>query len=209
MAQGQLAIGPNQRVIAVGKTRSGKSVLVRTYLAGYRNVVCLDTKGDVKWPEAGRVPVYTHLKDLGQLGAGKAIFRPKLSERSPEHYDAFFRWIFERGNTILWVDEIYSICEGQEIPFYLKALLTQGAALGIGVWICTQRPKFVPNFCFSEAEHFFVFRLNLEEDRAKVASWAGKSVMDNPPGKHGFWYVNPDMDHPVLVPQGLKFSKGA
>lgn len=210
MGRGPIIIAPNQRVVAVGKTGSGKSFLVRHYLAGYRNVICLDTKGDVKWPEAGEVPVFTRLKDLtANLTTGKAIYRPVMGEMNQGFYDAFCRWIFDRGNTIAWIDEVYDVCEAQEIPFYLKALLTRGRSRGIGVWCCTQRPKMVPNFFFSEAEHSFIFRLGLEDDRAKVAGWAGQEVMRVPPGRHGFWYYNTEMENPVLMPQGFNFKKGA
>lgn len=209
---------PNQRVAVAGMTGSGKSIATGFYLAGYQNVIALDVKGDSAgrdgltkfWPALLQInqppTIFTHLKDLVKFGAGRAIYRPEPSEMDFEHFDAFFRWIYERRNTIVWVDEVYAVADGQDIPFHYKAILTRGRSRGIGCWSCTQRPMWVPNFIFSEAEHLFQFRLQLEEDRKKLAGIAGKEVMVNPEGEHGFWYFRAGKTRPVSVPQGLQLN---
>jgi hypothetical protein len=211
-------IAPNHRVAVVGMTGSGKSLATGFYLAGYQNVIALDSKGDSEgkdglkkfWPallQIGQPPaIFTRLKDLVKFGAGRAIYRPEPGEMDFSYYEAFYRWIYDRKNTIVWTDEVYSVCDGQELPFHYKAIFTRGRSRQVGSWNCTQRPKFVPNFLFSEAEHILQFRLQLETDRDKMAGTCGKEVMDNPPGEHGFWYFRSGTQRPILVPEGLQLN---
>lgn len=215
MAQARVIL-PSERVVDVGKTGSGKSYLASRYTLAYENVICLDTKGDSLtreglkklWPHAVaagiKVPIFTRLAELQKFRGGRAVYAPEPQEMRWEYFDAFFWWIYERKNTVCWVDEVYSVTQGQEITPGHQACLTRGRSRGVGMWNCTQRPKNIPNVIFSESEHFFVFRLLLGTDRKKVAEWAGEEVMTPPPGEHGFWYYGIHMDRPVLLPEGLE-----
>jgi MoxR-like ATPase len=190
-----------EHVFIPGRTGSGKTFLARQYLAAFNNVIALDTKATLKWAEIPDVKVFTKLKDLMKFKEGKAIYRPCFEELNKEYYEAFFKWIYFRQNTICWVDEIMSICENASyIPEYMKAIYTRGRERNTSIWGLTQRPKTIPLVCMSEATHFFIFDLNLEADRRRVAEVVGnEKIMVRPPEKYSFWYFNVNMDYPVLA----------
>jgi len=91
----------------------------------------------------------------------------------------------------------------------LQAIYTRGRARGIGVWACTQRPRWVPLYTISESEHVFCFRLHLAEDRQRLAAYAGEQLLTVPQDQHGFWYYNPDLEDPIYVSDGALLTAGA
>lgn len=213
-------IARNERVFVAGKTGSGKSQIAGRYLAAplYPNVIVLDTKGDSvegpqkMWPALARVqkiPVFTKLKQLGDFRAGKCIYRPSRQEKTAFYFAKFFDWILARGNTVVWVDEVYSVVHkgGEGVDAY-EECLTQGRSRGVGVWTCTQRPMHLPNFAISEAEHYFIFRLKMPQDRQKVAGAMEMDERDfaNPTGQHGFRYYRDGWDAPILLPDGVNLG---
>lgn len=215
-------IKPNQHVFIAGRTGSGKTYLVRKYLAGYENVVVLDTKGTTVWPEipgtrweerdngpkpkgylyeAGKeFTLVTRLKDLPMARTPKIMYRPVWEEMTPEFYDKFFKWCYQRRNTIVWVDEAMSVSPNPfKIPDYYKAILTRGRELNVAVWSLTQRPTGIAQVIISEATHIFCFDLNMPQDREKLAEISGAYEFEEPPGKYKFWYFFVESDRAVLA----------
>ena len=74
------------------------------------------------------------------------------------------------------------------IPPYLKGLLTRGRSRNSAVWMATQRPVNVHPLCISQCKHLFIFDMNLDQDRKKVADVTGVADFLNRPGWHNFWY---------------------
>ena len=70
----------------------------------------------------------------------------------------------------------------------LKNVYTRGREFGIGMWASAQRPSLIPLFAISESNHLFIFRLNMEEDRRRLASFAGDRVMNPIRDPHGFYH---------------------
>lgn len=193
-------IKTSEHVLICGQTGSGKTKLAEVYLAGFINVIALDTKGTLKWLEAGEVPVFTTLSELMQFKEGKAIYRPRWEEMTPEYYDKFFEWCYKRGNTTVWVDEVMSICpNASTIPPFYKAILTRGRELNVSVWSLTQRPKTIPMVVMTEASHFFVFRLNAEDDRKRISEVTGLKDLMKIPAQFQFWYFNTLSERPILA----------
>lgn len=196
----------SQHVLVAGMNGSGKTFLAETYLAGYENVIALDTKGMLEWNQAGEIEIYEHLDDLIKFhtGKGKAIYRPTWQEMNNDYYNGYFEWIYKRRNTTAYIDELMSIYENasQPLPFH-KAILTRGRQLNTNVWQLTQRPKTIPLVCLSECYHFFTFDLNLETDRKRIYEVIEqKDILTKPTkvgGKHSFWYYNIEMDKPTLA----------
>lgn len=200
-------IKPNEHVFIAGRTGSGKTWFARKYLAGYENVVCLDTKGTTVWDEvpAEQQTLITRFADIGSVKTPKIIYRPDPEEMNEDFYDAFFKWVYYRRNTIVWIDEVMSISTPYNIPFHYKACLTRGRELGIGVWSLTQRPTGIPILTMSEAKHFIIFDLNMPNDRARISDITGMPEFAVAPsvrhGKYTFWYF--DVDKQKVIPARL------
>lgn len=215
-----MRINNTQHVFTAGRTGSGKTFLARKYLAGFNHVVCLDTKGTTIWPEipgsewdekkkilvneSENISLVTHLADLMKVKTPKIIYRPVFEELKPEYYDEFFRWCYRRRNCTVWVDEVMSICPNpHRIPEYYKGILTRGRELNVSVWSLTQRPSGIPQVVISESTHFFVFDLNLLQDRDKLADLTGAYELEEKPGNIKlkgktipcFWYYNVNREH--------------
>lgn len=193
-------IEPNKHVFVCGMTGTGKSFLCENYLRTYQYVVKLDTKDETgerraegKSPWAGLregkdFTVCHSLDDLEGIETDKIIFVPDYDEQNEETYNRFFRWIFERGNCILWIDELMSIGSVNSFPKELGRIMTQGRSKGVGVWACTQRPSGIPAIVPSNSSYFFVFDMSLPQDRKKLVDTTGMTKMYEYPTGFNFWY---------------------
>jgi DNA helicase HerA-like ATPase len=102
------------------------------------------------------------------------------------------QWIYMRRNTVVVIDELMEVAPSSlSYPRYLKGILTRGRQLGIGCWCLTQRPKEIPIISMTESTHFFIFRLNIDEDRERISKIIGhKELMIQPKIPYSFWYYN-------------------
>lgn len=169
-----IAPGPNDRGFIVGQTGSGKTVLAHALLAYRPNVAVLDPKRRINWPG---YTVYHTLKSTikGAKRNRRVVFRPDHKailewQDDDSEINAFFEWVYLRGKTTVYVDEAYLVTNGNVIPPFYHACLTQGRELGIETWTATQRPIDIPQVLMSESEHDYVFALRMPQDRRKVES---------------------------------------
>lgn len=181
-------------------TGTGKSFLCENYLRGYKYVVKLDTKdetderymnGESAWEglEEGKdFTVCRTITALDDIETDKIIYVPPYDEQTDENFNAFFNWIFERGNTILWIDELMSVGTVQRFPRALGRIMQQGRSKGIGVWSCTQRPSGIPAIVPASCSYFFVFDMALPQDRKKLVETTGMPQMMEMPTGYNFWY---------------------
>jgi energy-coupling factor transporter ATP-binding protein EcfA2 len=194
-----IAPGRTDRALIIGATGSGKSTVARTMAALRSYVVVHDGKGLVNWPG------YKLCHSLREVERCKdpqkyprITYRPNRHEKHDDGAkQAFFEWIYSRGNTTLIVDEVFQIVQGNSLPEGYLACLTSGREHGIEVWNCCQRPTRIPPEILGEAEHVYVFRLRLEQDRRKVADVTGldqRQIVRLP--KQLFYYV-PEDGEPV------------
>jgi ABC-type dipeptide/oligopeptide/nickel transport system ATPase component len=206
-----IAVSPTERGVIVGMTGSGKTVLAKQLLQCARShVVVYDAKGLIHWPGYAR---YTSLRELTTLNKRDVENRPRIIYApnhfeldNPEVIDAFFSWIYNRKNTTLYVDEVYSVVRGESIPHYYNAVLTRGRELGISTISSTQRPKKIPQVVLSESENYYVFRLQLPQDRQRVREIVALSnermLALN---KHEFFFGSADGD--IIGPMKLTLNK--
>lgn len=167
----ELVPSRTDRGLLVGQTGSGKTTLARYLLAYRKYKVVADYKGRINWPE---YKLHTRLKTLIKDKSPSLLYRPNYGESVDEDARSrFWEWVYRRGNCTVYNDETAATTDGNTYPYYLGACLMRGREDGIELWSATQRPKDIPQIVLSESEHFYVFRLQLPQDREKVEAVSG------------------------------------
>lgn len=192
-------IKSSEHVFICGATGTGKTVLAKAYLTGYKNVVVLDSKGTFEFePFLKLNEDYILVTELNSIYTpskiNKIVYRPNIYENNPEYYERFFEWCYKRGNTIVLIDEAMHICDSSKIGFWYKSILTRGREINVSAWSCTQRPVGVSNFLLTESVHWFIFRLNAPDDREKLYKASGNINFRTSPKGHYYFYRNADKD---------------
>lgn len=202
---------PDEHVFICGATGSGKTVLAKSYLSRYDQVIVLDCKGTFKFEPFLTLDKdyvrYETIKDFNKKQKfDKIVYRPNIYENNVDFYDKFFEYCYNRRNTIVLIDEAMSVCTSYKIPFYYKACLTRGRELGVSCWNCTQRPSGVNQLIMTESMHWFIFRLNAATDRKKLVECSGNDLLNSNIKGHDFIYYNADKNN--LVKSRLNFQRG-
>lgn len=198
----KITLRANERLFVCGKTGTGKTYLMRHLTQRIKRLIVLDGKGTLgSWGlEPWDRDTRRALKAGEELRA-RVIYNA-LGTPPIDFWESVLDTVFEAGNVTVYVDEMYLIVEaGTRAPAILTALYTQGRELGIGMWAGTQRPAWIPLVCMSEAEHFFMFRLNMEEDRKRMSAFMGERVLQPVQDEHGFYYARDSWDAPVYQSQ--------
>lgn len=189
----------DSRSVFVGKTGCGKTTLAEKICSVFDYCVILDSKGELNWKG---YEIVKSLSDLKRIRLGRVIWQPNIYEQNVESYEDFFKWIYDRKNTVVYIDEVLAICKNsQSLPFWYKAILTRGRSRGIGCLNSTQAPVYIPHFILSQSEHFFVFQMRLDSDREKIEKITGIDKNDLERLKnHEFYYA----DDKTFFPKKLK-----
>jgi len=183
----EIAPGMTDRAAFVGQTGSGKTTLAQEVCRLRPWVVAFDPKGMLEWDGYER---HERLAALTKAKRPRLIYRPVYDELADEEtVDAFFEWVYERRNCVLYVDEVYAIAQGDSYPWFFGACLTRGRERGIAVYIASQRPSRVPQVMLSESEHVYTFNLKLPQDRERMADVTGLDETTLQLPKHEFWYA--------------------
>lgn len=164
------------RAVFIGKTGCGKTTLAYRVLGRYENAIVLDIKGEM----TGRDwPGFTIFEDFEKLRKAdpqitRRIWQPNIYEQTADHYEKFFKWIYERKNTAVYVDEVLAVCRNShDIPFHYRAILTRGRQRKIACLQATQKPMNVPHEILSQSELFYVFYCKMPRDREKIEDITG------------------------------------
>lgn len=164
---------------------------------GHYRIVILDTK------QAGDFALYPKcdkLKDLPKLVEKNpvCVYAPCSAEvKNPDYHEGFFEWCYNRWNTRIVIDELGSIVYGNDTPDSYKDVTDRGRARKVTVLQGSQKPVFIPHAALSENDHFFVFDLQIESARKKMAGIMGEAVKKRPIDPYGFWYYH----HKLLNPE--------
>lgn len=192
----KLRISPktSDRACFFGKTGTGKTTLIRRILSTANRWVILDPKHEFP----ADAPIVSHFnKKLPRQIIRVAPSKTELSE----WYDAIDE-VWDDGNRILVIDEgtLINPSTTRISPSLGKAIRT-GRSRNLGVWFASQRPKDIPSAVFTEAEHFFLFRLTWKKDREKVLTFTSDilgQAHESLRG-HDFLYYNVSDDSAYLM----------
>ena len=180
-----MRIRRGDRVFIVGTTGSGKTTLAEVLLRPQRDVVILDPKHMFEMDGA---TITTDFAELARWpGPAPVIYRPTLPE-CRTGLPWFWAWIWGRGHTIAYVDEVMAITPQTKLPDMFAMCVQMGRQKEIGVWCATQRPSRIPVPLLSESEHTFTFRLRHPADIKRMAEYTDPRVLEDPARGHDFWY---------------------
>lgn len=204
----ELGVAPGERLAIAGRTGTGKSVLACYFACRSASTpwIVLNPKGTKAYESLGCEVLETvdlqRIEKLLRAGRWIDLRPPVMESADPQKLDdvVLNLQMNFRGFGLI-IDELYTLHRNGQAGPGLSGLLTRGRELQQSVIMCTQRPRWVSRFVFSEAEKFAVLDLNLGEDRKAVRDATGREeFLKRPQQRHGwFFYVVPD---DVFIPFG-------
>jgi len=195
-------IRSDEHIFIAGRTGSGKTTLAKEILKPVRRLIVCDSKGTLRGWNAGEWADKESRKKFEQGDAIRLRAAPPIGDDSPEFWDAIFESAYYAGDCRIYIDELYGVVPTvTQAPPFLKVIYTRGREFNVSMCALTQRPSWVPLFCMSESSHYFCFKLNMPEDRARMAAFMGEEVREPIKDKHGFFYYGGDLDAPIYYPE--------
>ena len=174
-----IPIKSNARVFVCGKTDSGKTTLVKNVLWNkfprriFHDVKLENSELLINSPGTVLARNPTELLNFMSKGGGldntsrSILYQPYLAD-DKEDFNKVCEIIYKFGNFMLVVDEASYYTTGFEIQPFHKEIMMRGRSRGVGIINCSQRPKGCHNLLISEADHFFIFKLTLDDDLKKL-----------------------------------------
>lgn len=194
-------LNSSDRVFICGKTGSGKTYLSKHLTGSLKRLVVLDGKGTL---DDWRLEPWGRQAERDLLNGKPVRIRalPGIDDDYLEYWDKVLGACYMAGDVTVYIDELYSVVPpNQNASNTLWACYTRGREFGLGIWAATQRPVWVPIIALSEAEHYFMFRLNMQVDRHRMAEFMTEEVESIIRDKHGFFYMQAEEDRPKYVRQ--------
>jgi len=194
-----ITLRSHERVFFCGRTGSGKTFAAEHLTRPLPRLVVLDPKGTLgnwnlePWDRDAR----RRLRNGDPIRTRVVV---PFGAAAEEVWDEALFEIYAGGNCTAYIDESYGVTDpGAKPSRNLTSLWTRGRELRVGAWASSQRPVWVPLFEISEADHLFVFRLTLEEDRRRIAAFVGPEALEVIRELHGVIYSRAEWEHPIYI----------
>lgn len=155
------------RVGCLGRTGSGKTVLMEKMLADQPRVIVVDDKHRVNFPgyHLTSDPAAALLED-------KVIYRPNGKVPNSFWEDAM-TVLHKAGGGIIYIDELSEECSPNTMPSGLKSILRMGRELGVGLWWSAQSATEIYNTAIRQSDVLVLFLNVGASDRDKIIKTAG------------------------------------
>lgn len=162
-----LNVTTDQRIGAIGRTGSGKTVLMRTLLEDQPRVLVVDDKQRCNFPG-----YFLTSDPSAALLEPKTIFRPDGKTPSSLWEDAL-EIFHEEGGGVVYIDELAEQSTPNRMDPALKKILRLGRELGVGLWWSAQSATEIFNTAIRQADILILFLNVGASDRDKVIKTAG------------------------------------
>jgi DNA helicase HerA-like ATPase len=171
-----------ERILVVGSNGSGKTVFLRALLgAGYRYWVVVDHKGGFIPPHDPdhKVTMVRDPRDRKLLTADRVLYRPSAQFKTRRWYEYLFQRLYARADAVrrngkrfvLLVDETLAIARMRAV-LWLGNIAVVGREWGVGLWLASQRLKWIPIEAKSEAWRWYLFYLSDQDDEKEALRFA-------------------------------------
>lgn len=175
----------DQRAVIIGSTGGGKTQ-AGVWQLSERSIdlmpwYIIDFKRDKlinKIPFRQETTLSAPITDL----PGVYIVHPLPDE--DEAVENFLWNIWNHENAGIFIDEAYMLKKSAAF----RALLTQGRSKNIPLITLTQRPVWVTQFVFSEANYMQIFWMQHPQDRKTVQPYLEFNLENRLPPYHSVWY---------------------
>jgi len=186
------SIAADEGVTIVGPRRSGKTLVLKALLRGCKNAIVLDTKRNEDWRMVGR---YVKREELRHIKGGRFIYRipdemQGQDARAGALQSALLEALLRARKRRIAFDEV---ADFKEKTRGFTLVTKRGGADNVTLYAATQRPCDVDLTVLSEAMHFFVFFLRLEDDRKRVQKMTHGAAIpwaELHAWKHSFAYID-------------------
>lgn len=187
-----IRIKNDERVMFIGKTGYGKTVLAKHFLAKMNRVLVIDPKHTFK------LEGFRRGKGLPAFGKDfHIIYRPRIGD--DEHLADLVYRLNKMRDVTIYCDELSSTADMFPATTAMLADVARtGRERRVALWNAVQRPRWTPRVFFTEAEVYFLFNLRSGEDRAYMSQFVGPEAIDQI-DKFNFWYERPEMRAPALL----------
>lgn len=165
----------DQHAVLLGQTGTGKTTLGEVLCSRASYVAVLDIKDELFFPGYFRSYDFKEITKLDPEKYPKVIYAPTADELlNEEAIDKFFRWTYDRENTLVYCDEVYGATE-HGLTIGHNRVLTRGRSRNVAIINGSQRPHLIPRNILTEAKNWYVFYLGDILDRVAVENFSGIS----------------------------------
>jgi hypothetical protein len=203
-------IAYNDRVLVLGQTGSGKSVMLNHLFSSVKcQRLLLDTKGE-EWKVAGVEPA----RAVEEIDWTQPIIHFATQSDDPMEIDRLFEVARTRRGLSICVHEMCDLCNyrASSTPANVSAYLSKGRGHGLGLIGGSQRPYEMPVRGRSEVQHVFIFVPRLGDEDVRAMAGIGIGVggrelgelidsVDRDHGEHSFlWFRKGARGYTVCKP---------
>lgn len=127
----------------------------------------------------------------------------------PRHAMIFRKCIidcFKKGDSVVFCDEAAGLTDDLDLEAPIKQTLTRGRSMNASAILATQRPRYVPRAMFTEAKHFFLWRMSDAAEYERIREIGGGRLTRQQItatlqrlGKHQCLYLYPDQNVAAIL----------
>lgn len=122
-----------------------------------RTIETLNLRKVISWPPPKVINPFDDTKYRGWALWPKHTFDPDVDDANmTKQFRAAILDSYKRGDRILMADETFGLVQELKLEKPLNAVWTRGASMDCGLWAATQRPAFIPQNAYVQAEHVFM-----------------------------------------------------